>query len=105
MDEPQRLDIGQAHALAMISANAVGMSLGTWAGRGAWASMTDAARDRAGARALTEFDTAIAEMIAVRESLAATLAASEVPTVQVIAELPSGVTDIRAARSRSHRSE
>lgn len=66
-----RTDITHAHRLAATAVSAVGMSLGMWAGRGAWASVSDAARDKAGIRALAELDTAIGELAAVRDRLAA----------------------------------
>ena len=48
----------------------VGLALGVWAGRGDWAAISAAHRDREGRRALTELDALIARLTAFRQQLA-----------------------------------
>jgi hypothetical protein len=53
--------------------NTVGLGLGVWAGRGAWASTSAAYRDSEGRRALTNLDALIARLTEFRQQLAAAL--------------------------------
>jgi hypothetical protein len=81
IDSPRALDldavesyllraIGHDVELAALAASGVGMPLGMWAGRGDWAALPPAARDRAGARALNELNDAITALVAARDRLA-----------------------------------
>jgi hypothetical protein len=54
----------------------VGLSLGTWAGRGDWAKWSQVYRTNSGQRALTELDALIARLTEFRGRLAAEVAGS-----------------------------
>jgi hypothetical protein len=69
-----RRDIEHAHGRAAADASAVGMPLGMWAGNGDYATFSAAARDKAGKHALGLLKEAIAELIDVRDRLAAAIA-------------------------------
>lgn len=57
--------------MASIAVGAVGMPLGMWAGRGDYATFSQATRDKAGQRALNALDASITELTAFRAALAA----------------------------------
>lgn len=66
-----RLDVCNAHSRAELSVRLPGMALGMWAGRGDYASCSEESRDESGRHALVTLDAGIAELVAVREQLAA----------------------------------
>lgn len=67
-----RLDL--ALEFERLSNVGVGLSLGVWAGRGDWASMSQGYRDQHGQRSLTKLDDHIARLTEFRERLAAAVA-------------------------------
>lgn len=71
-DDDQRLELARKFERASI-ASGVGISLGVWAGRGDWASMSETARNKSGHRALTELDALIAQLTDFRRELAEAL--------------------------------
>lgn len=77
-----------------VAHSSVGLSLGQWAGRGDWSSLSQATRDEAGQRALAALDARIAALAGYRARLAAALGETGAPPVaRVLAGLlpaPSG---------------
>lgn len=69
-EDKARREIAHAHRLASSSASLASMPLGMWCGNGVYATWSPEARDKAGRRALSELDAAIAELTAVRAQLA-----------------------------------
>jgi hypothetical protein len=71
VNDHDRQALAHEHALISTDVSSVGMPLGMWAGRGDYATFSDAARDRAGRRALDELDAAITRLTEFRAKLAA----------------------------------
>jgi hypothetical protein len=69
-DNQARRDLAHKVNQAVLVVSSVGMPLGMWCGNGDYARWSQAARDRAGVRALTELDAAIANLTAARDRLA-----------------------------------
>lgn len=72
---PDRLAL--ARAFDMASSNGVGMSLGVWAGRGDWATCSQASRDEAGQDALAKLDELITNLNQYRQRLADAVAPTD----------------------------
>lgn len=70
MTDDKRLELARRFERASF-ASGVGVSLGVWAGRGDWASMSESARNNSGHRALTELDQLLAQLTDFRQELAA----------------------------------
>lgn len=72
-----RLALCRQQTYMAATVSTLGIRLGMWAGRGDWASLSDAARDQAGVRALHELDCALVDLAAFRDRLASVVLATD----------------------------
>lgn len=71
MADRDRERLAMAYNSAAEAVSLPSMGLGMWAGRGDYASLPQATRDKAGVKALADIDTAIAALVETRNRVAA----------------------------------